>query len=147
MKCIEMHSKNCMGQIKSNRDLIDDEYKNWLTELKLRVRNVQLKAAVVVNKELLEFYWGLGADIVSKQTFVAWCDGFLKKLSVDLMVEFPEMKGFSRRNFEIIRKWYLFWCTDHQMQKHPRSYLLCRANYEKQLESKRFGSSNGKWFV
>ena len=31
------------------------EYKNWLTELKNRLLTVQLKAAVTVNKQLLEF--------------------------------------------------------------------------------------------
>ena len=32
------------------------EYKDWLRELKARVRQVQLKAAVSVNQELLSFY-------------------------------------------------------------------------------------------
>ena len=33
------------------------DYKDWLKALKIRVRQVQLKAAVAVNRELLSFYW------------------------------------------------------------------------------------------
>ena len=84
-------------------------YTNWLKELKEKVRLVQLKAAVRVNTELLGFYWSLGRDIVEKQKSAKWGDGFLKQLSQDLTDEFPDMKGFSKRNLELMRKWYLFW--------------------------------------
>lgn len=52
--------------------VIDQNYKNWLIELKSRIRNVQLKAAVAVNRELLSFYWELGTDIVRKQADSTW---------------------------------------------------------------------------
>jgi predicted nuclease of restriction endonuclease-like (RecB) superfamily len=88
---------------------INKEYKNWLTEIKLKIRNVQIKAAVKVNIELLHFYWELGADIVVKQATAKWGDGFLPQLSRDLMAEFPEMKGFSLSNLKYIKQWYLFY--------------------------------------
>lgn len=62
------------------------EYKNWLSELKNRLLTVQLKAAVAVNQELLEFYWQLGADIVKKQNESRWGDGLIKQLSHDRSV-------------------------------------------------------------
>src|SRR6056297_3651662 len=89
------------------------EYRDWLIDIKRRVRSAQLKAATAVNTALLEFYWSLGADIVEKQKNAAWGSGFLKQLSKDLMTEFPDMKGFSRRNLEIIRQWYLFYSQDN----------------------------------
>ena len=85
------------------------EYRDWLIDIKQRVRRAQLKAATAVNTALLEFYWSLGTDIVEKQKNAAEGSGFLKQLSKDLMAEFPDMKGFSRRNLEIIRKWYFFY--------------------------------------
>lgn len=100
-----------------NQMFIDKEYKHWLGELKSRIRNVQLKAAISVNKELLGFYWELGSDIVRKQAATSWGDGFLKQLSADLMSEFPEMKGFSKRNLELIRQWYLFWISEPAIAK------------------------------
>lgn len=91
---------------------INNDYFAWLQELKSKVRSVQLKAAVKVNTEMLTFYWELGADIVEKQATAKWGDGFLSKLSDDLMAEFPNMKGFSKRNLELIRQWYLFYSSD-----------------------------------
>jgi predicted nuclease of restriction endonuclease-like (RecB) superfamily len=85
------------------------DYKAWVAQLKTRLRSMQLKAAVSVNSALLEFYWELGADIVDREKNRTWGDGFLKQLSQDLMAEFPDMKGFSKRNLEQIRRWHLFW--------------------------------------
>ena len=85
------------------------DYKEWLKELKTRVRRVQLKAAVAVNQELLSFYWELGAAIVERQKSAAWGSGFLQQLSKDLRAEFPDMKGFSLRNIKYIRQWHLYY--------------------------------------
>ena len=65
--------------MKSNL-VLNKEYKKWLAELKLKVRNAQLKAAVKVNSEMLLFYWKLGADIVAKQVRVKWGEGFLSAM-------------------------------------------------------------------
>jgi hypothetical protein len=88
------------------------DYRQWLGELKARFRQVQLKAAVTVNTALLQFYWDLGADIVTRQAQADWGSGFLEQLSTDLMLEFPEMKGFSKRNLELVRQWHLFWVSE-----------------------------------
>ena len=70
------------------RDLvISKEYKAWLAELKLKVRQAQLKAVVKVNTEMLLFYWELGADIVAKQEQTKWGEGFVDQLSKDLRSE------------------------------------------------------------
>ena len=88
-----------------------ESYKQWLTALKTRFRQVQLKAAVAVNTELLRFYWELGADIVQRQDGQAWGSGFLDKLSHDLRAEFPHVQGFSKRNLKYIRQWHSFWAA------------------------------------
>jgi len=92
-----------------NELLNSTNYKNWLIEIKQRFQQAQIKAAVKVNSTLLEFYWELGADIVEKQKTATWGCGFLKQLSSDLMAEFPDVKGFSKRNLERIRKWVIFY--------------------------------------
>ncbi len=93
----------------TGRPLKTSDYRDWLKEIKLRVRQAQVKAAVQVNTALLTFYWELGADIVERQMAAKWGSGFLKQLSVDLMAEFPDMKGFSYNNIQYIRRWYLFY--------------------------------------
>lgn len=94
----------------------DIQYKNWLADLKTKVRSIQIKAALAVNKELLTFYWELGSDIVQKQSATNWGDGFLSQLSCDLTTEFPDMKGFSVRNLKYVRQWYLFYSPDLQTE-------------------------------
>ena len=47
--------------------LIDNEYKNWIKEIKAKIRTTQLKAAVAINSSLIEFYWDLGKMIAEKQ--------------------------------------------------------------------------------
>jgi predicted nuclease of restriction endonuclease-like (RecB) superfamily len=101
----------------------DEIYKKWLIELKQKIRAVQIKAAIAVNSEMLQFYWELGADIVEKQTKVKWGDGFLTTLSHDLIKEFPLAKGFSKRNLEFIRQWYLFYNDKHRIAKQVVSQL------------------------
>lgn len=92
-----------------SRLILDKAYKIWLSDIKARVRNAQIKAAVSVNTQLLELYWSIGADIVAKQKKAKWGDGLIDQLSQDLSTEFPAMKGFSRRNMMYIQKWYLFY--------------------------------------
>ncbi len=93
-----------MDAIKTN-----NEYKEFVIELKNKIRQSQLKAAVKVNYELLDLYWELGAKIVEMQKEYSWGDSFLEELSKDLKNEFPDMKGFSAQNLKHIRYWYRFY--------------------------------------
>ncbi|PUE21067.1 YhcG family protein [Limnohabitans sp. WS1] len=85
------------------------EYRHWLSDLKTRYRQVQLKAAVAVNTALLQFYWQLGSDILVRQASASWGQGFLAQISTDLVREFPGVAGFSERNLKYIRQWVQFW--------------------------------------
>jgi len=53
------------------------DYKKWLEDIKSRVRNAQIKAALNVNTELLSLYWSIGADIVEKQKKAKWGEGLM----------------------------------------------------------------------
>jgi len=87
----------------------DKDYSAFLAELKNRIKSSQIKAAVSVNRELIGLYWDLAEKIVEKQKSSHWGDGLLAQMSKDLREEFPDMKGFSKRNLELMRQWYLFW--------------------------------------
>jgi len=90
----------------------DKDYSKFLRSLKDRIRFTQLKAAVSVNRELIELYWELAEKIVEKQKTSQWGDGFLTQMSKDLQEEFPDIKGFSKRNLELMRQWFLFWIDE-----------------------------------
>ena len=56
--------------------IADKEYVNWLSEVKHRFQQSQLKAAVRVNTAMLEFYWSMGRDIVQMEVESKWGSGF-----------------------------------------------------------------------
>ncbi len=93
---------------------LDKEYKQWLIDLKKRIQQSQIKAAVKVNTEMLRLYWDLGRDIVARQMEATWGKGFFKQLSKDLLLEFPEMKGFSTSNLYYIKQFYIFYSQEVQ---------------------------------
>ena len=86
-----------------------NEYRDWVATIKSRVHSSQIKAAIQVNRQLIELYWYLGEQIVEREASHQWGDGFMKTLSRDLLGEFPDMRGFSVRNLQRIRRWRQFW--------------------------------------
>ncbi|MFN4150597.1 MAG: DUF1016 N-terminal domain-containing protein, partial [Candidatus Sericytochromatia bacterium] len=86
---------------------ITPEYKEWLTELKGKIRSVQIKASIAVNSALIEFYWDLGKMISEKEN--VWGSKLIEKVAKDLQEEFPDMKGLSRRNLFNTKKFYQFY--------------------------------------
>ena len=91
---------------------VDRQYKKWVVELKTRIQSAQVKAAIAVNRELLELYWELGREICEKQKVANWGDGLIVQLAKDLSAAFPGVKGFSRTNLSYIRQWYLFYSSE-----------------------------------
>jgi predicted nuclease of restriction endonuclease-like (RecB) superfamily len=89
--------------------LDNNEYKNFIKDIKNKILSSQIKASLKVNEELLRLYWEIAKQIVQKQKEAKWGDGFLEQLSKDLKQEFPNMKGFSTTNIKYMRRWYLFW--------------------------------------
>ena len=43
------------------------DYASWLSSLKQRIRETQLRAAIVVNTELVRMYWQIGHEILKRQ--------------------------------------------------------------------------------
>ena len=88
---------------------IDQEYMQWLGEIKARYRNTQIKAAVKVNAEQLLFNWQLGRDLVMRKAEEKWGSGIVEQVSLDLQAAFPESKGFSTTNLWYMKQWYQFY--------------------------------------
>jgi predicted nuclease of restriction endonuclease-like (RecB) superfamily len=82
-------------------------YGEFLNELKVKIRNAQMKAAIAASKELIKLYWELGKDIVQKQEKEGWGSKVLEKVAKDLQKDFPGIEGFSRTNIFRMRSFYL----------------------------------------
>jgi len=91
------------------------DYGKWFAELKQRLLQSQIQAAVKVNAELLRMYWDLGRDIVSWQMDSQWGASFFETLSKDLKREFPDMQGLSPRNLRYMQDFYVFYAQDKEI--------------------------------
>ncbi|MCL2413833.1 MAG: PDDEXK nuclease domain-containing protein [Bacteroidales bacterium] len=101
-----------MNKLENN----NNDYRQWLIDLKTKIRQSQIKAAVRVNEELLRLYWDMGQDIVVRQMEATWGSKFFEKLSKDLRSEFPYMKGFSVTNLKYSKYFYQFYTQDVSIQ-------------------------------
>lgn len=108
---------------------LDKEYKNWISELKLKVRSAQIKAAIAVNRELILFYWDLGNMLSDKIKKSQWGDKVLENVSKDLKEEFPEMKGFSKTNLKYIKGFYEYFSSNFVISHQAGDQLLIN-NYK-----------------
>jgi len=93
----------------------DSEFKQWLIDLKGKIKQSQLRAAIKVNSELLHLYWVLGQDIVVRQMDAAWGSGFYSHLSKELKKEFPDMQGFSATNLNYCKRFYQFYANNTEL--------------------------------
>ena len=83
--------------------LIPDSYRQFLADLKGRIRAAQLRASMAVNRELVLLYWQIGRDILDRQERENWGAKAIDRLAGDLKQAFADMKGFSPRNLKYMR--------------------------------------------
>ena len=94
------------------------DYQNWLSLVKGKYQRQQIRAATSVNRAMLEFYWGLGRDIVERNWENVYGSGFFKKLSNDLKDRLDNPKGFSENNLRYMRAFYrLYSPLDQKLQQ------------------------------
>jgi len=84
-------------------------YATWLAELKTRIHAAQQRAALAVNRELVQLYWQIGRDILERQAKEGWGAKVIERLAHDLRIAFPDMKGFSRANLLYMRAFAEAW--------------------------------------
>ena len=104
-----MKNKDASKVVRIHDVNIDQEYVQWLGEIKARYRNAQIKASMRVNAEQLRFNWELGRDLALRKAEERWGAGVVEQVSLDLQAAFPESKGFSPTNIWRMKQWYLFY--------------------------------------
>ena len=85
---------------------IDEEYSKWLQKVSQRYQQSQIKAAVRVNTEMLEFYWFLGKEIVDLHAENRWGSSFFENFSKDIIHLLPNVKGLSVTNLRYMKRFY-----------------------------------------
>jgi predicted nuclease of restriction endonuclease-like (RecB) superfamily len=89
--------------VAKNLPISGKEYAEFLRDLKARIRQAQVKAALAVNRELVLLYWQIGREILARQASQGWGAKVIGQLAKDLKAEFPEMTGLSRTNLLYMR--------------------------------------------
>ncbi|WP_304379341.1 YhcG family protein [uncultured Parabacteroides sp.] len=89
--------------------LSDARYVEWLSDVKTRFRQSQIKASIRVNTSMLEFYWSIGRDLVAMRAEECWGVGVVKQFALDMRQAFPDITGFSDSNVKYIKQWYSFY--------------------------------------
>ena len=74
------------------------EYNKLLDSIKQTLAAGQLRAARAVNNVLVETYWQIGREIVTRRREQGWGAKVTERLSADLRATHPEMRGLSGRN-------------------------------------------------
>jgi predicted nuclease of restriction endonuclease-like (RecB) superfamily len=100
-----------------SRVVLPEGYQVLLEELKERIRSAQVRAALVINRELVMLYWRIGRSIRAQQDEHGWGTRVIRRLSADLREAFPDMKGFSPRNLQYMRTFVSAYPEEHIAQQ------------------------------
>src|SRR5450432_125972 len=92
-------------------------YAALLASIKERIQTAQVRAAVAVNQELVLLYWGIGKEILTRQSAEGWGKNIIPRLAKDLSTQFPEMKGLSPRNLGYMKAFAEAWPEEPILQQ------------------------------
>lgn len=96
------------------QNITTPDFFDWIAILKAKIQSARNKLAFSINSQVLELYWEIGRDISDKQQKSGWGSNFVEKIAEELKQDFPEIKGFSRRNIYAILQWYRFYSEKYQ---------------------------------
>lgn len=85
------------------------DFGDWLTTIKAKIHEARRKVAFSINSQLIELYWEIGRELQDKLEKAVWGSNLIEQVANELKIEFPDMKGFLRRNLFAIRQWYRFY--------------------------------------
>ena len=106
---------------------LPENYPVFLKDIKNRIQQSQIKAAISVNQELIKLHWWIGSEIVKKQEAEGWKAQVIDRLCKDIQSEFPGLKGFSRSNVFYMRTFYISYVRVQQavgLLEIPPQYCL-----------------------
>jgi predicted nuclease of restriction endonuclease-like (RecB) superfamily len=119
-------------------------YGDWLAKLKVEIRQAQSRALFSVNAEMIRLYWRIGRDILERQGQQGWGASVIPRLSADLRVAFPDVKGFSPKNLGYMKAFAEAWPSEDILQtvsaKLPWSHQIA-------LLDKLDGQADHLWYA
>lgn len=93
--------------MKEEVNLTNEEYNNFVVEIKKKIKDSQYEAMKAVNKALISLYWGIGKEIYNQQQEKGWGKSIVEVLAKEIKKDFPDTQGFSARNLWRMRNLYV----------------------------------------
>jgi len=124
------------------KKMVQNNYAEFLGEIKERIRRAQYDALKAVNKELIALYWDIGKMIVERQDQYGWGKSVVENLAKDLQKEFSGIQGYSARNIWYMRMFYIAYREKTKLQpmvaeiswtKHLAILDRCEDDLEKEF--------------
>lgn len=120
------------------------KYKDLIVDLKSKIQQSQIKAAVKVNSALIELYWELGKEITEKEFENQYGSGFFEQLSHDLKIEFSQITGFSARNLKYFKNFYQFYSLNNTIRQQVVAELKSNQKQNRQQAVADFENEDNK---
>jgi len=98
--------RQAMNESKIVSAITDPDYKQWVNEIGSRFKQQQIKAAIHVNSDKIEFYWSLGRDINEMQIEKRYGKSVMNILSNDLRAIIPDASGLSPVGLYYCKRFY-----------------------------------------
>lgn len=94
--------------------IIEKDFKEIIQKIKDDIKTTQIKTAMQANNNLIMLYFRLG-KIVSENK--SYGNNFVKQVSIELKLSFPNVSGFSERNIRSMRLFYEEYYDDEKWQQ------------------------------
>ena len=129
---------------------LDKTQKDFITEIKQKIRQSQYEAMKAVNVQLISLYWEIGRYIAERQS-ESWGKSIVPTLSRELQSEFPGATGFSVTNLWAMAQFYTEYHAVENLQplvgeiswtKHLVIMNKCKDNLEREFyirSTRKFG--------
>ncbi len=105
--------------------IVTQDFKNWVDTIAKNYRQAQIKAAIRVNSELIEFYFELGREMYNSSFKKKYGDQFFATLSNELTSLVKESKGFSPRNLRYVYSFYTMYKDNSRILQQLVAQLAC----------------------
>ena len=99
------------------KNYIELSYKDFINEIKSKIYSAKSKAIISINREMIELYFDIGKEIVTKQEKLGWGKKVVEQMSSDLKKEFGEKSGYSTQNLWYMRQFYLTYKENKNLQQ------------------------------
>jgi len=93
------------------------QFNTFVKDIKQKIYSAKSKAILSANKLMIELYFEIGKEIVSKQESLGWGKSVVEQMSKQLINEFGEKSGYSTQNLWYMRQFYNTYQNEPNLQQ------------------------------